>query len=60
MARPPFGPSAIAAMAMGMMLSVIESGPMGMVPMGVKEKRISNAVIRPRIARERTSVCFFI
>ena len=33
---------------------------MGMVPMGVKEKRMSSAVIRPRIARARTSGFFAV
>ncbi len=60
MASPPMGPRAMAAMAMGITFRVMESGPMGMVPMGVKEKRISSAVIRPRIAKARTSNFLFI
>ena len=56
MARPPFGPSAIAAMATGMVLSVMTSGPTGMLPIGVNENTITRAVIRPRIARARTSI----
>ncbi len=57
MAAPPAGPMATAAIATGMMFSVMERGPMGIVPIGVNENTMRMAVRRPI----RTSVfAFFI
>ena len=58
MIRPPTGPSAIAAIAIGMILSVIESGPIGMVPRGVNENTISIAVKSARIVKARMFILF--
>ena len=60
MAAPPAGPRAAAAMAMGMMLSVMDSGPIGIVPIGVNENTIRMAVIRPRMTRDLVLVLRFI
>ena len=44
---PPSGPQVMPATATGITLSVITSGPTGIEPIGVNEKIITRAVIRP-------------
>jgi hypothetical protein len=45
---------------MGMMLRVIDSGPIGIEPMGVSENRATTAVRRPSSTSERTLNFSFI
>ena len=47
MMSPPMGPRATAAMAIGMMFSVMTSGPIGIDPMGVSENTTTIAVSKP-------------
>ena len=49
MMRPPIGPTAIAAMAMGIMLRVIDKGPIGKVPNGVVDIISTIAANNPKI-----------
>jgi hypothetical protein len=50
----------MAAIAIGMMFRVIESGPIGNEPMGVSENSATTAVSRPRSTSERTLNFVFI
>ena len=59
-AAPPLGPIAIALIATGITFKEMDKGPIGMVPMGVKAKIKSIAVISAKIARFFVFVSFFM
>ena len=56
----PTGPTVTAAMAIGITLRVITSGPIGIEPIGVNEKIIVRAVINPSITNDFVLTFVFI